>query len=393
MKKLMFGLFILSLSLVAASAYGEGNDENTVLLLHFNGEDGSTNFIDDSFAGGHTITAHGNAQMDTVEYQFGGASGLFDGNGDYLSIPDSEDWHFGTEDFTVDFWVRFNDVSAQRAIKGQTQDGVNFWNVTWTPGPDIVTFYCNNNGQWINVTGNWLPSTNTWYHVAIVRDAEAGSETWHIFIDGIDLTLSVTKNAYATTPFTFFDLAGPLTIAIEDDNSFIHNGWLDEFRLSKGVARWTVDFTPPINEYGFVSNDLPIADAGEDVYAYPGDMVVLDAINSYDPDGEIVNYTWKRLLDSTVLYSGPNVSFETESMGWVEEIIELTVTDDLGATDTDTVSIVDMTLGEIGDLQNQISTLEQQNAQLQQLMDDNRYLLEQLPQLRHELEELQTQVE
>lgn len=170
----------------------------------------------------------------------------------------------------------------------------------------------------------------------------------------------------------------------------------------------------------------PIADAGVDIIADASEQVILDASASYDPDGTIVQYTWTALLENKVLYSGPNNTFATKALGRLEEVIKLTVTDDIGVTADDTVSIfnrrleeIELTPGPVGpqgpqgeqgpagvtpgqivDMQAQITALQQanillqqQNAQLQQTIDDNRYLLEQLPQLRKKLEELQTTVE
>ena len=65
------------------------DDGYTVALLHMDGADTSTTFTDES---GKTWTANGNAQIDTAQSVFGGASGLFDGTGDYLSASDHADW-------------------------------------------------------------------------------------------------------------------------------------------------------------------------------------------------------------------------------------------------------------------------------------------------------------
>lgn len=63
----------------------------TKLLLHSDGIDGSTNFTD---VMGHAIFANGNAQIDTAQFKFGGASALFDGAGDGISVADSADWYW-----------------------------------------------------------------------------------------------------------------------------------------------------------------------------------------------------------------------------------------------------------------------------------------------------------
>src|SRR3989338_1134677 len=89
----------------------ETHDSYTKLVLHSNGTDGSTRFTDS--ATNKTTTAYGNAQIDTAQSKFCGASGLFDGTGDYLTLADSDDWSFGTGNWTIDCWSRFNKLFGQ----------------------------------------------------------------------------------------------------------------------------------------------------------------------------------------------------------------------------------------------------------------------------------------
>jgi hypothetical protein len=79
-----------------------GIDSYTKLMLHCNGADMSTTFTDDSFSA-RTVTANDNAQINTAQYKFGLASGIFDGSGDFLSIVNSSDFNFNSNDFTIDF--------------------------------------------------------------------------------------------------------------------------------------------------------------------------------------------------------------------------------------------------------------------------------------------------
>jgi hypothetical protein len=73
------------------------------------------------------VTRSGNAQIDTAQSKFGGASGLFDGTGDYLTVTHATDFDFAG-DFTIDMWMRHNNV-------GELIDGANgsfeFYMVTW----------------------------------------------------------------------------------------------------------------------------------------------------------------------------------------------------------------------------------------------------------------------
>ena len=80
------------------------DDAYTKSLLHMDGTDASTTFTDES---GKTWTRGGDAQIDTASYKFGGASGLFDGTTDRLSVPDSSDFNLAGG-FTCDCWIRLS---------------------------------------------------------------------------------------------------------------------------------------------------------------------------------------------------------------------------------------------------------------------------------------------
>ena len=76
------------------------------------GTNGSTTFTDSEPNPTKTITVNGNAQISTSVSKFGGASGAFDGSGDYLnSASTSTDFAPGSSDFTFHTWVYFNDVN------------------------------------------------------------------------------------------------------------------------------------------------------------------------------------------------------------------------------------------------------------------------------------------
>ena len=117
------------------------------------------------------------------------------------------------------------------------------------------------------------------------------------------------------------------------------DGWVDELRISKGIARWTADFTPPTEEYGTEPNEPPIAGAGSDVVAYAGDEIALDGSYSYDPDGTIISWVWRSLSDPEAPIVAEGEVTTMTAHGYVEELVELTVTDNRGATATDTFTI------------------------------------------------------
>ena len=102
-----------------------GIDAYTKLVIHANGPDGGTNFYDDSNTH-RTVTPVGNAQVSTAEKKYGTGSLLLDGSGDRLDIVDSAtdpEWSFGTNDFTIDFWVRPESAKDYGDLMGSGYDG------------------------------------------------------------------------------------------------------------------------------------------------------------------------------------------------------------------------------------------------------------------------------
>ena len=212
------------------------------------GTDGSQNFVDSSLQA-HSVTAKGSARISTAQSEFGGASGLFGGAGDYLSVADSSDWAFGSGDFTIDFWVRWNalPVSGQfQAFVGQSDANSNVvWMFTLYNNAGTYTFRflqipVSGGAMTIDITNTTTLSANTWYHIALVRSGNS----WYMFKNGTQFGSTATE----ADPVT--DHATSLTIGRWCTNYPRElNGWLDEFRISKGVARWTSNFTPPTAPY------------------------------------------------------------------------------------------------------------------------------------------------
>jgi len=229
------------------SASGEV-DSYTKLLLHGYGGDTRTTIVDSS-SNNYTVTANGDAQIDTAQSKFGGASALFDGIGDYLSIPDSDDWNFGTGNFTIDALVRFNVVPTGgnfAVLYGQYVDTNHRFSLSLADVSGLqMQLRLVNSDASVNLTINHATSmsANIWYHVVFV----VSSGSLYTFQDGSEVG-TATSLGGALIP----DLASALYIGQRGDGTAISflNGWLDEFRVSKGVARWTANFTPPTAAYG-----------------------------------------------------------------------------------------------------------------------------------------------
>lgn len=179
-----------------------------------------------------TVTASGNAQLDTAQKVFGTASLLLDGTGDYVESADHADWDF-SGDFTVDFRVRFaSNAGSQTVFDRGTKNTIA---LVQAFGSSQLILY-GNAGTTI-MAASWAPSINTWYHVAVSR---TGSDL-RIFIDG-----AVANTASYATAFTGTET---FRIGALSDNTNALNGWIDEFRVSQGIGRWTAGFTLPSSAY------------------------------------------------------------------------------------------------------------------------------------------------
>lgn len=213
---------------------------NTKLLLHLNGSDASTSIVD-SGQTGHSLSVAGNAQLDTAQKKFGTASLLLDGTGDWVTVPDHADWDFGTGEFTIDFWVRFASLVSSRAFYQQRVDDNNRVLIYWDFGASELCLYAFSGGVTIsNMVRSWSPSINTWYHVAVVRTGN----TARMFIDGTQIGADFSLTG------TMPDLEAGVSIGGRSSEGDLGlNGWLDEFRIVKGEAKWTTNFTPPTSEY------------------------------------------------------------------------------------------------------------------------------------------------
>lgn len=227
----------------------DGNDTYTKVLLHMDGADAATTFTDSNAGGSaHTWTASGNAQIDTAQSKFGGASGLFDGTGDYIRTPDHADFALGSDDFTIDFW--FNCTATTGSIEqltGQCDSSATNASASFVmqrTAANIIRAYVSVGSTIFEVNGTtqFTNLLNTgWHHVAFVRTGD----TLRLFIDGIQ------EGSDTTVTGSVNDSSNQLAVgAAGEVTTNPWTGWIDEFRLSAGVARWTASFTPPTVAYG-----------------------------------------------------------------------------------------------------------------------------------------------
>jgi hypothetical protein len=196
------------------------------LLLKGDGTNGSTNIVDSSFDP-KTITVNGDAQISTAQSKFGGSSLKFDGTGDYLSISDTSVFNVGTGDFTIEWWQKLAATNLNYTqFKFYSNGGIKAANgaIQLYTGPSNT-----------NVAGTTTFTTD-WEHIAVVRSSGVMS----FFHKGIYVppNLANTGSATSITP-TLIEIGTPFATYVN------MNGYIDDFRITKGIARYTSNFTPP----------------------------------------------------------------------------------------------------------------------------------------------------
>lgn len=235
------------------SVVSGGNDSYTVLLLNCDGADESTTFTDTSIGGStHTVTAFGNAQVDTAIKKFGTGS-LFpvrtsSSVGGSLIVPSSSDFNFGNSNFTIDFWVNYSNKSDSPyfAFQGDYNAGSIGWSWAITQhGTNNLRFLYTTDGTTMiqEPSGYDLPE-NEWVHVEVDRD----STNVYLFANGdLKHTYDIgTNTIYSSLKNVSFG-AGNMESISEAWGTI--DGRMDEIRISKGIARHTANFIPPTRPY------------------------------------------------------------------------------------------------------------------------------------------------
>ena len=195
---------------------------NTSLLCNFT----NAGIFDNT--GFNNLETVGNAQIDTTTKKYGTGSMKFDGTGDGLFIPSTQDLTFGTGDFTIECWFNTNTTSATSNIYDPRTTANQVVPVIYRNGTSLAYFVNGSN----RITGGTI-TTGTWYHIAVSK--ESGSTK--MFLDGTQIGSTYTDaNNYIQTA---------VYIGRNWAASGVWNGYIDDLRITKGVARYTTTFTPP----------------------------------------------------------------------------------------------------------------------------------------------------
>jgi len=205
---------------------------------------------------GKTITVNGTAVASeltpgilTPIVKSGGGSAItgsveFDGTGDYLSIPDSTDFTFGTGDFTIEFWryrSRIGSTESYVTKYNNTNATQSFWFGTLSSGREDFAWYSGSSGYSI-VSANNTAQVGEWGHLAAVR--YNGDIT--LYLNGVAIGSDTSSDAAAS----FNDDSNPLIIGGDNygGSTYDYQGFISNLRIVRGTALYTADFIPPTRE-------------------------------------------------------------------------------------------------------------------------------------------------
>jgi len=214
---------------------------NVSLLLHGDGTNGSTTIVDSS-PSPKTVTAVGDAQISTAQSKFGGASLAFDGNGDYLSTPATsfQFLHKLTDSWTAESWVYLSSSSVNTIFDTGGSSATTIGTLLYLNSSlSLIAIVRQGTGTATTSSPNNIVTLNSWHHIALSYDQSA----FRLFVDGT-LVGSTTFNTQTSNDST----QSTLKVGAHEYGSFLDgfmNGYIDDFRITKGIARYTANFTPP----------------------------------------------------------------------------------------------------------------------------------------------------
>ena len=225
-----------------------GNYSDVSLLLR-NGTPSTVLIPLDESPSPKAITDFGNAAISTSIKKYGTSSMVFDGSGDYFDTPATTAFDFGNNPFTIEAWINVS-VSKSNGIFANM-------NGRWSDSPVLAgyLFYVSSTGQLAFQEYDGIPSAlyvfqsasgliqpGQWYHVAVCKQG-TGTNQLRLFIDG-QVVGSFTRNA--NIPLNTSGQPGRIGSSRQGAGTpSDFNGYIDDLRITKGVARYTKNFLPP----------------------------------------------------------------------------------------------------------------------------------------------------
>ena len=196
--------------------------------------------IIDKAQGARSVNLIGDAKSSTTQTKYLSSSIKFDGSGDRITIPVDEVFEFGTGDFTIEMWLWYTGTIARYPLilgNGISGSGIySGWAVVIISGELKLDRYTGS--QTTTTFGSINAAADTWHHLAIARSGT----TIRAFINGTqvgsDITNSISYNRHNSDPLN-------IGYAVDGAGTHQWNGYFSDIRITKGLARYTSNFTAP----------------------------------------------------------------------------------------------------------------------------------------------------
>ena len=216
------------------------------LLMHMDGANDSTTFVDSSLYN-RNITVNGPAKLSSSQSMFGGTSAVFNADTSYLRVASGPDFAFPS-DFTIECWVYFTNSSRgyQGIIGAHNGNDQTGW-VLYLENNNNLTFQTSAGSSWGgSISSGETVTPDVWHHIAVSR---SGSSL-RIFVDG---TLKATAtNSVNVASASYIDI-GDYTCLNQSGYNFTMSGYIDDLRITKGLARYTSNFSIPTEAFPTIS--------------------------------------------------------------------------------------------------------------------------------------------
>jgi hypothetical protein len=206
---------------------------NTGLLLNFT----NAAIIDNT--SDNVLETVGNARISTVQSKYGGSSMFFDGTGDQIISPNSPNYFLIGGNFTVELWLYLTSSSGSIAnySNGQSANSNYSWELFYNAGTLSFSIFEGNTQYFASSTALTL---NAWSHIAAVRNGS----TLTLYVNGVAGATTVSvANVGGNNPN-----GATLKLSGYNNGTSLITGYIDDFRITKGVARYVSNFTPPTSQ-------------------------------------------------------------------------------------------------------------------------------------------------
>ena len=286
----------------------DSNSSNLVLAVPLIGSAQDVHHIIKGSGSAKTFTINGNAHASSDQSNFYGGSFEFDGSGDYLQTADSSDFTVGSGDYTIEGWFYPENVSSTRRLCGQRASNASKLQfLLEISSSGVLSYYFSISDSSYEVQGDALVA-NRWYHIAVTRNGNVHT----LYVNGHSV-------GTRTQSGTLDDRAQPFSIGRQGNyTSDTFDGYIQDFRIYKGVAKYTSNFIPastnpdilPDTPSGVAySSELTKITDGAVAFDGSGDFLALNDSSDFSFDGD---FTVEAFVYQTVQADHKNI-FSTEN--------------------------------------------------------------------------------